>query len=36
VDRRKRAALDAWATHIEQILTETDETNVIALAERRA
>jgi len=32
----KRAALEAWATHIQQVLTETDETNVIALAERRA
>ncbi|WP_235513486.1 MULTISPECIES: tyrosine-type recombinase/integrase [unclassified Sphingomonas] len=32
----KRAALDAWTSHIERILTETDETNVIALAARRA
>lgn len=32
----KRAALDAWAAHVEKLATGTDDTNVIELAERRA
>lgn len=32
----KVAALDAWARHIESVVEQTDKTNVVALAERRA
>lgn len=32
----KRIALQAWADHIVQLLTETDHTNVVTLAQRRA
>ncbi|MXO71736.1 integrase arm-type DNA-binding domain-containing protein [Altererythrobacter buctensis] len=32
----KRAALDAWATHLQAVLTDTDKTNVVQLAGRRA
>jgi integrase len=32
----KRAALDAWATHLELILTPADRSNVVQLAEARA
>ena len=34
--QEKRDALDAWAAHIERILHGADQTNVIALADRRA
>ncbi|MEO5706988.1 MAG: site-specific integrase [Alteraurantiacibacter sp.] len=32
----KRAALDAWAAHMQSILTASNKTNVVQLAERRA
>lgn len=32
----KRAALEAWATHVDRVLTGTDDSNVVALSEVRA